>query len=68
MGDTGKGTGFYLSEGAHPYEVFSENDYQIILTSPQGVLAPIDPKGMDLNNPANNPAEPLIAALKKSAN
>ncbi len=53
LGDTGKKTGFYLSEAAHPYEVFTENKHQVTLASPDGGFAPIDPKSMDLDDAAN---------------
>lgn len=53
LGDTGKKTGFFLSEAAHPYKVFDENAYSIILASPEGGHAPIDPKSLDLDDPAN---------------
>lgn len=53
LGDTGKKTGFFLSEAAHPYKVFSENKHQVTLASPAGGFAPIDPKSMDLDDEAN---------------
>lgn len=53
LGDTGKKTGFFLSEAAHPYKVFDEKDYFITLASPKGGHAPIDPKSLDLDDPAN---------------
>lgn len=53
LGDTGKITGFFLSEAAHPYEVFSENGNTVILASPAGGFAPIDPKSFDLKDSAN---------------
>jgi putative intracellular protease/amidase len=53
LGDTGKKTGFYLSEAAHPYKVFDEKNYFVTLASPEGGFVPIDPKSMDLKDPAN---------------
>ena len=53
LGDTGKKTGFFLSEAAHPYEVFSEKKHQVTLASPAGGFAPIDPKSLELDDPAN---------------
>lgn len=53
LGDTGKSTGFYLSEAAHPYEVFTENGHPVTLASPKGGFAPIDPKSLDFEDDAN---------------
>ena len=53
LGDTGKMTGFYLSEAAHPYEVFTEAGYEVKLASPDGGLAPLDPKSLELEDQAN---------------
>lgn len=44
LGSTGKETGAYLSEVTHPYEVFTKAGYTVILASPKGGAAPIDPK------------------------
>ncbi len=78
LGDTGKKTGFYLSEAAHPYKVFGENKQLVTLASPKGGFAPIDPKSMELDDPANksfwekygnkdeaNPGVPLTLALSE---
>ncbi|MGJ8642838.1 MAG: type 1 glutamine amidotransferase domain-containing protein [Luteolibacter sp.] len=53
LGDTGKKTGFFLSEAAHPYKVFDDKGYFVTLASPQGGFAPIDPKSLDLEDSAN---------------
>jgi putative intracellular protease/amidase len=53
LGDTGKPTGFYLSEAAHPWEVFREAGFKITLASPAGGPAPADPRSLDLDDPAN---------------
>lgn len=53
LGDTGKPTGFFLSEAAHPYEVFTASGHPVTLASPQGGFAPIDPKSFDLEDKAN---------------
>lgn len=42
LGDTGKQTGWYLPEGAHPYDVFRESGADITLASIQGGVAPLD--------------------------
>lgn len=46
MGNTGQPTGFYLPELAHPYKVFHEIGYEITVASPQGGIAPVDPKSL----------------------
>lgn len=53
LGDTGKKTGFYLSEASHPYEVFVEAGHEVVLASPKGGVAPIDPKSLKLEDEAN---------------
>jgi putative intracellular protease/amidase len=53
LGDTGKLTGFFLSEAAHPYEVFTKNDCPVTLASPKGGFAPLDPKSLELDDEAN---------------
>lgn len=50
LGDTGKETGFYLSEAAHPWKVL-KGDYQIEFVSPEGGKVPVD--GFDLEDPVN---------------
>lgn len=45
LGDTGRKTGFYLPEVAHPYMVLSEKGFVIDIASPGGGEAPVD--GMD---------------------
>lgn len=49
LGDTGKTTGFYLSEAAHPYHVFVQAGYQVDFVSPQGGQPPTD--GLDPDDP-----------------
>ena len=51
LGDTGKPTGFYLSEATHPYEVFHEAGYEVEFLSPKGGLAPMD--GTDVKDSIN---------------
>ena len=47
LGDTGKSTGWYLSEAAHPWKVFSGADHDMTWISPKGGFAPIDGKDLD---------------------
>ena len=49
LGNTGRSTGFYLPEAAHPYHVFTEAGYRVEFVSPQGGEPPID--GLDRSDP-----------------
>jgi putative intracellular protease/amidase len=49
LGGTGKKTGFYVSETAYPWRVFSQAGYQVDLVSPQGGEPPQD--GADQSDP-----------------
>ncbi len=51
-GSTGKPTGWYLSEAAHPWKVLHESGVEIDFMSPQGGRPPVD--GFDLKDPVNN--------------
>lgn len=53
LGKTQGRTGFYLSEAAHPYEVFTKAGYKVTLASPLGGFAPLDPKSYDEKDGAN---------------
>ena len=66
LGDTGKPTGFFLSEATHPYEVFREAGYEIDFLSPKGGLAPMD--GVDTADPINAAflADEALVARTKS--
>ncbi|CAG8971904.1 hypothetical protein HYALB_00007820 [Hymenoscyphus albidus] len=46
MGDTGKPTGWYLPEFAHPYEILAPH-VSITVASPKGGAAPLDPASVD---------------------
>lgn len=52
VGNTGRKTGYYLSEVAHPWKVLSDAGYEIDFVSPKGGRAPVD--GFDLNDIVNN--------------
>jgi len=43
LGDTGKPTGWFLPEYAHPYFEFKAAGFEIITVSPAGGIAPVDP-------------------------
>ncbi|MBD2520707.1 type 1 glutamine amidotransferase domain-containing protein [Nostoc sp. FACHB-973] len=53
LGNTGKKTGFYLDEAAHPHAVFTQAGYTVEFASPTGEAAPIDPKSYKLDDPLN---------------
>jgi len=53
LGNTGKKTGFYLDEVAHPYAVFTKAGFDVDFVSPTGEEAPIDPKSYNLDDPLN---------------
>ena len=50
LGETGKKTGYFLSEVTHPWSVLSPQ-YEIDVVSPKGGRPPVD--GFDLNDPIN---------------
>ena len=52
LGDTGKRTGAYLGEAAHPYQAFTEAGHEVTLASPEGGVVPIDPKSLELDDAA----------------
>ncbi|WP_224484441.1 type 1 glutamine amidotransferase domain-containing protein [Robertkochia aurantiaca] len=51
LGNTGKKTGFYLSEATHAYNVFTNNGFPVDMVSTEGGAAPVD--GKDLNDEVN---------------
>lgn len=53
LGDTGKPTGYYLSEVSHPVSVFKKEGFDIDIASPQGGSAPMDENSKKLNDPIN---------------
>lgn len=50
LGDTGRKTGYFLSEVTHPWSVLG-NTYDIDVVSPKGGKPPVD--GFDLSDPIN---------------
>lgn len=42
LGDTGRPTGFWLAEAAHPWQVFTRAGYRVEFTSIQGGRSPVD--------------------------
>ncbi|MFR9725356.1 type 1 glutamine amidotransferase domain-containing protein [Streptomyces sp. MS19] len=49
LGDTGRGTGYYLPEAAHPWKVFTDAGHQVDLVSVAGGEPPVD--GVDTSDP-----------------
>jgi putative intracellular protease/amidase len=49
LGDTGKKTGWYLPEAAHPWKVFTDAGFDLTWASPEGGVAEMD--GVDLMDP-----------------
>lgn len=47
LGSTGRSTGYYLSEVAHPWKVFTEAGHTVDLVSVGGGEPPRDPNGVD---------------------
>ncbi|GIX21260.1 MAG: dihydroxyacetone kinase [Gammaproteobacteria bacterium] len=53
LGDSGRRTGYFLSEVAHPFQVLEAAGFEIDFASPKGGRAPMDPKSHDLSDPVN---------------
>jgi len=47
LGESGKQTGWYLPECAHPYDAFKKAGFQMTFASPKGGLAPVDEGSID---------------------
>ncbi|KAK3687709.1 DJ-1/PfpI family protein [Podospora appendiculata] len=47
LGNSGKPTGWYLPELAHPYDIFKAADYEMTFASPLGGVAPLDPGSVE---------------------
>ena len=50
LGDTGRKTGFWLEELASPYYTFKDAGAEVVLASPRGGPAPVDPKSDEPDN------------------
>eukprot|EP01113_Clastostelium_recurvatum_P020305 TRINITY_DN2409_c0_g2_i1.p1 TRINITY_DN2409_c0_g2~~TRINITY_DN2409_c0_g2_i1.p1 ORF type:complete len:242 (+),score=63.63 TRINITY_DN2409_c0_g2_i1:54-728(+) len=53
LGNTGKKTGWYLPEAAHPWHVLREKGIESVFVSGKGGLAPLDPSSLKLDDPVN---------------
>lgn len=62
LGDTDRSTGYYLSEVAHPWKVFTDAGYEVDLVSVRGGKPPVD--GADTSDPVQRAFldDPGIAA------
>jgi putative intracellular protease/amidase len=47
LGDTGEATGSWIEEFATPYYFFLDKGIDVVIATPKGGLAPIDPKSTD---------------------
>lgn len=64
LGDTGRSTGYYLSEVTHPYIQLAERGIGVDIVSVRGGAAPMDPGSRDLDDPttARFLGDPALAA------
>lgn len=65
LGDTGRPTGWFLAEAAHPWKVFRDAGYAVDFASPEGGAPPIDPKSMNVDDDPVNAAfmrDPAVQA------
>lgn len=53
LGDTGKPTGYYLPEVAHPYYALVDAGLEVDIASPLGGTAPMDASSRDLGDAHN---------------
>ncbi len=53
LGNTGRPTGYYLSEATHPYYKLVAAGYEVDFASPEGGKAPMDPASRDINDAEN---------------
>ena len=66
LGETGRATGFYLPEAAHPYVVFREAGFAVDFVSPAGGQPPMD--GVDRSDPVQTAFLDDEAAMTKVQN
>lgn len=53
LGNTGKTTGYFLSEVTHPYDVITNQGFEVDIMSPLGGKAPYDEMGFDMKDSIN---------------
>ena len=54
LGNTGKLTGYYLSEVSHPYAELTKAGIEVEFASIKGGKAPVDEKSLDMSDPLNS--------------
>ncbi len=54
LGNTGRETGYYLSEVTHPHRELIDAGYQVDFVSPGGKRPAMDPGSLDRNDPVNS--------------
>lgn len=68
MEPSGKETGYWLAEVAHPWVLFKEAGYGVEFASPEGGFAPMDPRSFDLEDEANRTFWHNLEAVEGLAN
>jgi len=76
LGNTGKATGSWIEEFATPYYYFTDKGYEVVLATPNGGQAPIDPKSNDPSFQteatkrfySDNKAQKALSTTEKLAN
>jgi putative intracellular protease/amidase len=65
LGDTGRKTGYFLSEVTHAHRVFVNRGYAVDFASVRGGAAPMDPVSLETEDPVNEAflAAPAFGAL-----
>lgn len=63
LGNTGKKTGYWLSEVTHPWKVLKDAGFEIDFVSPKGGSCPVE--GVDEKDPINKEFAQDVAAQKK---
>lgn len=64
LGDTGKPTGYWLAEVAHPWVRLRDAGIAVDIASPQGGFAPMDPRSFDLDDADNRRFWETLAAVE----
>jgi len=67
MGDVDKPTGYWMSEVSHAWMEFVDAEFEVDFASPQGGLAPIDPRSFDLDDADNRRMWETLEAVEALA-
>lgn len=68
LGNTGKPTGYYLSEVTHPVVALERSGISVDIASPKGGKAPMDESSLDLKDPINKTYMEKTEFVKKLEN